>query len=34
MKDEIPAQTQRLASLGFMVASVCHEVSNLSLIHI
>ena len=28
MKDEIPAQTQRLASLGFMVASVCHEVSN------
>jgi len=23
-----PAQTQRLASLGFMVASVCHEVSN------
>src|SRR4051812_17185516 len=22
------AQTQRLASLGFMVASVCHEVSN------
>ena len=30
MKEEnpIPAQTQRLASLGFMVASVCHEVSN------
>jgi len=37
MKDEtsrvqeekrVPAQTQRLASLGFMVASVCHEVSN------
>ena len=30
MKDEnpLPAQTQRLASLGFMVASVCHEVSN------
>jgi two-component system, NtrC family, sensor kinase len=30
MKDDnpIPAQTQRLASLGFMVASVCHEVSN------
>ena len=30
MKDEnpIPAQTQRLASLGFMLASVCHEVSN------
>ena len=30
MKDEnpIPAQTQRLASLGFMVAAVCHEVSN------
>jgi C4-dicarboxylate-specific signal transduction histidine kinase len=24
----IPAQTQRLASLGFMLASVCHEVSN------
>jgi C4-dicarboxylate-specific signal transduction histidine kinase len=22
------AQTQRLASLGFMLASVCHEVSN------
>ena len=30
MKDDnpIPAQTQRLASLGFMVAAVCHEVSN------
>ena len=30
MKEETPtpAQTQRLASLGFMVASVCHEVSN------
>ena len=30
MKDEnpLPAQTQRLASLGFMLASVCHEVSN------
>jgi C4-dicarboxylate-specific signal transduction histidine kinase len=30
MKDETPtpAQTQRLASLGFMLASVCHEVSN------
>ena len=30
MKDEnpIPAQTQRLASLGFMLAAVCHEVSN------
>jgi two-component system, NtrC family, sensor kinase len=30
VKDEssLPAQTQRLASLGFMVASVCHEVSN------
>lgn len=30
VKDEnhIPAQTQRLASLGFMLASVCHEVSN------
>ena len=30
MKEDnpIPAQTQRLASLGFMVASVCHEVSN------
>lgn len=30
MKDENPtsAQTQRLASLGFMLASVCHEVSN------
>ena len=30
MKEEnpIPAQTQRLASLGFIVASVCHEVSN------
>jgi two-component system, NtrC family, sensor kinase len=30
MKEDnpIPAQTQRLASLGFMLASVCHEVSN------
>jgi C4-dicarboxylate-specific signal transduction histidine kinase len=30
MKEEnpIPAQTQRLASLGFILASVCHEVSN------
>jgi C4-dicarboxylate-specific signal transduction histidine kinase len=30
MKDEnpVPAQTQRLAALGFMLASVCHEVSN------
>lgn len=30
MKEEnsIPAQTQRLASLGFMLASVCHEISN------
>ena len=30
MKDENSqsAQTQRLASLGFMLASVCHEVSN------
>lgn len=30
MKEEnpIPAQTQRLASLGFMLAAVCHEVSN------
>ncbi len=34
MKDESPsqqttnAQTQRLAALGFMVAGVCHEVSN------
>jgi C4-dicarboxylate-specific signal transduction histidine kinase len=30
MKDEnpIPAQTQRLAALGFMLAAVCHEVSN------
>ena len=30
MKDDNPqsAQTQRLASLGFMLASVCHEVSN------
>lgn len=27
-RDTINAQTQRLASLGFMVASVCHEVSN------
>jgi C4-dicarboxylate-specific signal transduction histidine kinase len=30
MKEEnpLPAQTQRLASLGFMLAAVCHEVSN------
>ena len=30
MKSETPltAQTQRLASLGFMLARVCHEVSN------
>jgi C4-dicarboxylate-specific signal transduction histidine kinase len=27
-KESINAQTQRLASLGFMVAGVCHEVSN------
>jgi two-component system, NtrC family, sensor kinase len=27
-EDPLPAQTQRLASLGFMLASVCHEVSN------
>ena len=27
-RETINAQTQRLASLGFMVASVCHEVSN------
>src|SRR5437868_2718743 len=27
-KETVNAQTQRLASLGFMVASVCHEVSN------
>jgi two-component system NtrC family sensor kinase len=27
-ENPIPAQTQRLASLGFMLASVCHEVSN------
>ena len=26
--EQLNAQTQRLASLGFMVASVCHEVSN------
>ena len=26
--ETVNAQTQRLASLGFMVASVCHEVSN------
>ncbi len=25
---QVNAQTQRLASLGFMLASVCHEVSN------
>src|SRR5579871_1112762 len=27
-KETVNAQTQRLASLGFMVAAVCHEVSN------
>ena len=27
-RDQANAQTQRLASLGFMLASVCHEVSN------
>lgn len=27
-KQTLNAQTQRLAALGFMVASVCHEVSN------
>src|SRR2546430_16290683 len=33
-KETVNAQTQRLASLGFMVASVCHEVSNpLAAIH-
>jgi len=26
--EQLSAQTQRLASLGFMLASVCHEVSN------
>src|SRR5688500_3446171 len=26
--DQLSVQTQRLASLGFMLASVCHEVSN------
>jgi C4-dicarboxylate-specific signal transduction histidine kinase len=26
--EQLNAQTQRLASLGFMLASVCHEVSN------
>jgi two-component system, NtrC family, sensor kinase len=32
--DRIDAQTQRLAALGFMVASVCHEISNpLAAIH-
>ena len=32
--DEADAQTQRLASLGFMLAGVCHEVSNpLAAIH-
>jgi C4-dicarboxylate-specific signal transduction histidine kinase len=28
MREPLDAQTQRLASLGFMVASVCHEISN------
>src|SRR5919204_2989859 len=33
-KETANAQTQRLASLGFMVASVCHEISNpLAAIH-
>jgi len=27
-QQQVNAQTQRLASLGFMLASVCHEVSN------
>jgi len=27
-REQLNAQTQRLASLGFMLASVCHEVSN------
>src|SRR5258708_32821060 len=27
-KETVNAQMQRLASLGFMVAGVCHEVSN------
>jgi C4-dicarboxylate-specific signal transduction histidine kinase len=27
-KETLNAQTQRLAALGFMVAAVCHEVSN------
>jgi C4-dicarboxylate-specific signal transduction histidine kinase len=27
-QNQVNAQTQRLASLGFMLASVCHEVSN------
>ena len=27
-REQVNAQTQRLASLGFMLASVCHEVSN------
>lgn len=26
--EQLNAQTQRLASLGFMLASICHEVSN------
>jgi len=34
LKPEADAQTQRLASLGFMLAGVCHEVSNpLAAIH-
>src|SRR5260370_38473912 len=33
-KETVNAQMQRLASLGFMVAGVCHEVSNpLAAIH-
>lgn len=27
-QQDVSAQTQRLASLGFMIAGVCHEVSN------
>jgi two-component system, NtrC family, sensor kinase len=33
-ESQADAQTQRLASLGFMLASVCHELSNpLAAIH-